>query len=164
MLKKLTLSEYLAIVFFLVVVTLVFQQIATSLTEQGIASGSPYKNAAAFPKAVALIMIALLTMQVIGTLFSKPATTPDKPHERPRFAKAIILLGLFFLYLALIGQLGYHITTAPFLFATMALAGMQGWVSMLIISLSVSTALAFSFEVLLKVVLPGGVFNLNIPW
>ena len=53
-------AEYLVIIFFLMVIGIVFQQIATSMTEQGIASGTPYDNAAAYPRAVAILAGALL--------------------------------------------------------------------------------------------------------
>ena len=58
-------AEYLVVLFFIGVFAVVFQQIATSMAEQGIASGSPYDNAAAYPKAVTLFMAPLLLIGIV---------------------------------------------------------------------------------------------------
>ena len=55
-------AEWLAALFFSVVIAIVFYEIATSMTEQGIASGGPYDNAAAYPRAVAIVIGALLAL------------------------------------------------------------------------------------------------------
>ena len=49
-------AEWLVALFFSVVIAVVFYEIATSMTEQGIASGGPYDNAAAYPRAVAIVI------------------------------------------------------------------------------------------------------------
>ena len=52
--------ETIAVVFLSMVVAVVFQQIYTSLAEQGISTGGPYDNAAAYPRGVAILMAFLL--------------------------------------------------------------------------------------------------------
>lgn len=166
----------LATGFFLVVIAIVFQQIATSMTEQGIASGSPYDNAASYPRAVAIIILGLLAMQyalshiILPWLrrrqgWSAAEAQPDT-RETPLAAlvKPAILLVIFALYLGLLGWLGYHLTTAPMIMAVMLLCGVRSVKSVLVAGIGIATALAFLFEYFLKIVLPGGIFALNIPW
>ncbi|MGI9435573.1 MAG: tripartite tricarboxylate transporter TctB family protein, partial [Geminicoccaceae bacterium] len=53
-------AEWLVALFFLGVIAIVFYEIATAMTEQGIASGGPYDNAAAYPRAVAIAIGILI--------------------------------------------------------------------------------------------------------
>lgn len=76
-------SEWLAIAFFAVLVALVFQQIATSMNEQGIASGGPYDNAASYPRSIAIFLGAMLLVQVITLLLKRPASPMTAGREAP---------------------------------------------------------------------------------
>ena len=58
--------SWLVALFFAVIIALVFQQIATSMTEQGIASGGPYDNAASYPRAIAIIIGVLIALQLVS--------------------------------------------------------------------------------------------------
>ena len=44
------------------------------------------------------------------------------------------------------------------------LGGLRRPLEIILVGLGVSFVLAFMFEVFLKIVLPGGIFALNIPW
>ena len=48
--------------------------------------------------------------------------------------------------------------------AIMLLCGMRDYIAIAVSAVSISLVLAFLFENFLNVVLPGGIFHLNIPW
>ena len=159
------ITKYVSFVvaaFFAIIVALVFQQVATSMTEQGIASGGPYDNAAAYPRAIAIIIAGLVLVQLLVDRF----TGAHRPEELPADAlrRGAGLLIVFALYLGVLSWLGYHLTTTPMVFAIMWICGGRNIVRLLVAALLMSFAFAFTFEKFLNVVLPGGIFRLNIPW
>jgi putative tricarboxylic transport membrane protein len=154
-------AEYLAILFFVIIIGVVFQQIATSMTEQGIASGSPYDNAAAYPNAVAVLMGILICVQAILSSLSK--SNAEKVPIKT-FRKPMLLLVTFAIFLFALGKVGYHLATTPMLMVLLWLAGYRNLFMALIYGLAISFGFAFLFEVFLNIVLPGGIWRLNIPW
>lgn len=156
-------AEWLVVAFFAVLIGTVFYQISTSMTEQGIASGGPYDNAAAYPRAVAILMGCLLAvLMVLGRVFPKEGEAAALAIDKLR--RPTLLLGLFAVFLWSLGYFGYHISTPPMLMAIMVLGGLRRPLEILAVGVGVSLFLAFVFEVFLKIVLPGGIFALNIPW
>ena len=151
--------------FFLIIIAVVFQQIATSMSEQGIATGGPYDNAAAYPRAIALIIAGLLALQLVsGLIFKTEANEPEGGTLVRELARPAGLLLVFALYLATLGWLGYHLTTTPMILAVMWLCGQRSIWTMVLISIGMAFLFAYLFESFLKIVLPGGIFALNIPW
>lgn len=162
--RKKSLS-YVVLIFFILIIAVVFQQIYTSMAEQGINSGGPYDNAAAYPQAVSIIIAFLLFLQfMLSPLISKGDVFDNSVIEISVLKRPITLLVLFWVYLSFLGYLGYHLTTPPMVFFVMILCGMKLPIRTAGISLIVSFLFAYLFEVFLKIVLPGGVFRLNIPW
>ena len=156
--------ETIAVVFLSMVVAVVFQQIYTSLAEQGISTGGPYDNAAAYPRGVAVLMAFLLATQVCVFCF---ADSSEKTAKLAKFSDLILpasLLLIFAFYLGLLGHFGYHLTTPAMIIAIMLLCGMRSFLATVGSSVGISLILAFLFERFLNVVLPGGIFRLNIPW
>lgn len=159
--------NWLATVFFLIVIAIVFQQIATSMTEQGIASGSPYDNAASYPRAVAVIIGFLLLLQFVISFFTRRVgASPEDQQASPLVSlkKPASLLAIFGIYLGALGWLGYHLTTAPMIMAVMFLCGVRSLLAFITAGIGIAVVFAFLFEYFLKIVLPGGIFSLNIPW
>ena len=157
-------AEWLVILFFVGLIGIVFQQIYTSMTEQGIASGSPYNNAAAYPRAVALIIGALLLcMMVIRRITSKSGEAVPSV-ESSTLKRPLILLVAFAAYLVGLGTVGYHLTTPLLVMGILLLSGVRNKWEIVLFGFGLSLFLAFMFEVLLKIVLPGGIFALNIHW
>ena len=135
------------------------------MEEQGIASGGPYDNAAAYPRAIAILIGIMLVLQCIG-MWSKRRdkdasgdTTPVSELVRP----ALLVL-IFGLYLFSLNTLGYHLSTTPMLIAVMMLCGVRKPILLAGVALGISFVFAFLFEYFLTIVLPGGYFGLNIPW
>lgn len=157
--------SWLVALFFGALVAIVFQQIHTSMAEQGIATGSPYDNAAEYPRIIAILIGLMVIIQTILTTFG--SGKQNDASERVQVAelkRPAYLMLIFAVYLGLLGGLGYHLTTAPMIFAVMLLCGVRFSLIAISIALLISFSLAYAFEVYLKVVLPGGIFGLNIPW
>ena len=158
-------AEWLSLVFFLALVAVVFQQINTDLTKQGIASGGPLQNAAFYPRGVAILIIGIVFVRVVQLTLEIKQNTAELPfkslHQLVLPAKLIFLFGL---YLYLLGVLGYHLTTAPFLFLVTYISGDRKIFYNILASISVALLIAFLFEKFLRLVLPGGVYSINIPW
>ena len=147
--------------FFSIVIAIVFYEIATSMTEQGIASGGPYDNAAAYPRAVAIVIGIFVVLAL--TMDRAPVGDGDAIAVRDLRRPALLLL-IFAIYLFALGYLGYHLATTPMLMAVMILGGARSPVEIIAASAGVAFALAWFFEAFLKIVLPGGIFSLNIAW
>ncbi len=156
---------WLAIAFFAIVIAVVFQQIHTDMAEQGIASGGPYDNAAAYPQAIAVLIGLLLFVQLVLTLLTRErGQEADDVVALSSLARPVAMLAVFAVYLGVLNWLGYHLTTPPMIFAVMAIAGMRRWWVMIVAAVALSLGFAFLFEFFLKIVLPGGIFRLNISW
>ncbi len=147
--------------FFALIVALVFQQIATSMTEQGIASGGPYDNAADYPRTVAIFIGILIAIQLIADNFSR---VTEPVSDSISLKRPIALLVIFAVYLVALSPFGYHLTTTPMVFAIMWVCGARQIGRLIIAALAMSFGFAFIFEKFLNVVLPGGMFGLNIAW
>lgn len=156
------LAEWCTVALFVGLILLVFQQIITDMAAQGIASGGPYDNAAAYPQGVAIVLGVLVLIQV-GLLFAGRKAA-SKATSWWALLRPAILVALFALYLGLLGLLGYHIATPLMLAGVMLLCGLRRPVAIILPTLGVSLGLAWIFEAWLKIVLPGGIFHLNIAW
>ncbi|MCD2184627.1 tripartite tricarboxylate transporter TctB family protein [Rhizobium sp. GN54] len=156
-------SEWCAIALMLVLVALVYQQVRDVLEPSGMAEGGPYDNAAAYPRGVAMLLLGLVCLQIVLQIVVRGRSGGDTLtwHQLVRPAAVIVTFGL---YLGLLGILGFHLASAPMLFAIMVTCGSRQWWKMAVISLGISLGFAWFFESQLDVVLPGGIFNLNIPW
>ena len=154
-------AEWLVVLFFSIVIAIVFHEIATSMTEQGIASGGPYDNAAAYPRAVAIITGILLVL--VLAMGRDPVGEGDAVAIEDLRRPALLLL-IFATYLWALGYLGYHLATTPMLIAVMILGGARSPLEIAAVSVGVAFGLAWFFEAFLKIVLPGGIFALNIAW
>lgn len=157
-------AAWLAIVFFAVLVAVVFQQILTSMTDQGIASGSPYDNAAAYPKAVAILIGILAAVEAVTEIFRRPADSETARYTLSDLRRPALLLVVLVGYLFSLGFLGYHLSTPGMIMAIMLLCGMRRPLEIVLAGAIISLVLAFFFEFYLTIVLPGGVFGLHMPW
>ncbi len=156
-----THAEWAVIALLLLVVGLVFQQAATDMAEQGIASGGPYDNAAAYPKLVGAVLGLLIAVQAAVQLLRK---TTEAGLPLARLARPAAVVGVFALYLAGLGLLGYLAATPLMLAGLMWICGLRRPLTVALIALGLTLGLAFLFEGWLRIVLPGGALNLNIGW
>ncbi len=163
--------SWLITAFFVLVVAVVFQQIHTSMTEQGIASGGPYDNAASYPRAVAIAIGLLAFIQVLIDNFSSRRPEQDGIRteegigtELSLLKRPTLLLVVFAIYLGALNTLGYHLSTAPMIFAVMWCCGSRQALKLVLAALVMAFVFAYIFEKFLNVVLPGGIFSINLPW
>ena len=117
-----------------------------------------------YPRAVAVLIGVLLVCQIAASFLTKGDEAEDDDVELSSLGRPAAMLAVFGGYLGLLSWLGYHLTTPFMLFGVMWIAGMRRSLSMMIAALTMSLFFAFMFEFFLKIVLPGGVFRLNIPW
>ncbi|SNY92372.1 Tripartite tricarboxylate transporter TctB family protein [Cohaesibacter sp. ES.047] len=155
------------------IVGLVFQQIATSLTEQGVASGDALFNAALFPRYVALVMAGLgviiaLQMLIAGVPEDEEVAQDEmldvpEPKRRLRFQE-IIIFALVLLYLLALEPLGFHLTSVLVIGAMFYVLDARPWYRAFLASVALTLISSFIFEGLLKIVLPLGYFSFSIPY
>lgn len=158
-------ANWMVVVFLAIIIGLVFQQIHTSMVKQGIASGGPYDNAAAYPRAIAILIGIMLVAQGVGMWSQRRAkSAPGDTALVSELVRPALLIVIFGLYLFGLSTLGYHLSTTPMLVAVMLLCGVRKPHLLVAVSLGISFVFAFLFEFFLTIVLPGGYFGLNIPW
>ncbi len=157
-------AGWLVIVFFFGLVAVVFQQILTNMAEQGITSGGPYDDAAAYPQAVAILIAVMVVLQIIVQRFQRAAAPDLTGYSLAALRRPALLLLIFAVYLFLLGNLGYQLATPLMIIAVMVLSGMRRPLEIIAAGVVISVVLAFFFEVFLNIVLPGGVFDLHIPF
>lgn len=160
------LAEWLVVILFVAVIGLVFQQAATDMAAQGIASGGPYDNAAAYPKTIAIVLGILTFAQVLVQLLRSRIAPGDGDTPVPlrQLVRPAALVAIFAVYLGCLDLLGYHIATPIMLATLMVLCGIRRPLAILLPAALISLGFAYVFEAWLKIVLPGGFLHLNIAW
>ncbi|WP_226782379.1 tripartite tricarboxylate transporter TctB family protein [Oceaniglobus trochenteri] len=153
------LAEVLAALFLLAICGIVFQQVATSFVEQGIDGGTPYDDAASYPRGVAVVMLGLLAFTLLRALGARRMA--DRMDPRMLWRPVVLLL-IFAGYLVGLTVVGYTIATPPALFVMMKVAGARQNLRTLIIALVTTLVVGLLFQGGLKVVLPRGWINWNL--
>ena len=162
-----TASRFLSVLalgFFVAVIIVVIWQIETNFKEQGIASGGPYDNAAAFPTAVVFVIGFLVVIQGVLDFIGIKSSAKLKIPPRSALMRAGMMLFIFAVYLSVLETIGYHLATSPMIFSIMWICGMRNITMLICVAVFVSTSFAFVFEVFLNVVLPLGIWTIFIPW
>ncbi len=159
-------AEWLVAILFVAVVGLVFQQAATDMAAQGIATGGPYDNASAYPKTIAVVLGILAFAQMVIQLIHSRVAPQDKGSSVPvrQLVRPAAMIVIFAVYLGCLDILGYHIATPIMLAALMVLCGIRRPLAIVLPAILVSFSFAYVFEAWLKIVLPGGFLHLNIAW
>lgn len=139
---------------------IIFWKSATSLVEQGVASGGPMQNAAIFPQGVAAVMGGLLVLNALRIALAR-VSQPSPLTASEGTPKAFVATALFVVYLVLLPIGGFHLATPVLAAVLFRLFGIGlPWAAAGGVVLSLSTA--FVFEGLLNVVLPVGIFEIAI--
>ncbi|WP_226781262.1 tripartite tricarboxylate transporter TctB family protein [Oceaniglobus trochenteri] len=162
-------AEWVVAVIFLIIVAIVFQQIATNMADQGIASGGAYNDAASYPRALA-IAIAVLLAARFGLALLRHRRAMAAPYDQEaaalgaRAGRALALLALFALYLVGLGTVGYLLSSLVLVTAVLALCGERRLLWLIGVPLVVTFGLSIVFGGLVNVVLPRGQFGIALPW
>ncbi|WP_447553033.1 tripartite tricarboxylate transporter TctB family protein [Vreelandella sp. EE22] len=152
--------DWIAWALFACVPIAIFWNSATSLAEQGVASGGPMQNAAMFPRGVAVIMTVLLVLNAARTALGR-VSHPSAMTRSEGTLKAVSCTALFIAYLIFLPTLGFHLATPVLTAILFRLFGI-GLVGAITGGVALSLATAFIFEGVLNVVLPVGVFEITI--
>jgi putative tricarboxylic transport membrane protein len=152
--------DWIAWAMFAAIPVVIFWQSATSLAEQGAASGGPMENAALFPRIVASIMAVLVAIMALRLVLGRVRQkSPLQAAEGTRLA--LVATGIFTVYLVVLPYAGFHLATPVLCFLLFWMLGI-GPVAAVAGGIGLSLATAFVFEGLLNVVLPVGVFNIAL--
>lgn len=152
--------DWIAWLLFAAIPAVIFWQSATSLAEQGAASGGPMQNAALYPRILATAMTVLVMLQAVRLALGRVRqASPLQGTETTRLA--LLISGVFVLYLVALPYAGFHITTPPFCFAMFLLLGLRVPAA-LFGAVVLWVATAYVFEGLLNVILPVGVFEIAL--
>ena len=163
--RRLPLADLLAALFLAAICAVVFQQIATSFVEQGMAGGTPYDDAASYPRAVAVLVLGLIVAALVQATLGRRADDQDPaPVRRAALIRPTALVAAFALYLVGLGLVGYALATPPAVFAMMKVAGARRNGRAALVSIAAMLVTAILFEEGLNVVLPGGAINWNLHW
>lgn len=152
--------DWIAWLFFASIPALIFWQSATSLAEQGAASGGPLDNAAFYPRVIASLMSFIVAVQGIRLVLGRVS------HYSPFLREggtplALSFTAVFVIYLIVLPYSGFHLATPPLCIGMMWAMGVRP-VPSLFLGLVLWLCASFVFEGLLNVVLPVGIFNLTI--
>jgi len=159
------LAEWIVAMLFAAVVGLVFQQISTDMTAQGIASGGPYNDAASYPRALAVVILIVLAANVgIRVLRSRSGAPQSGGISAHALRRPAALLSLFALYLIALGMVGYLVASVAVMVLTLLLCGERSPLRLALVSVGVTFGLSIVFGGLLDVVLPRGHFGIALPW
>lgn len=142
---------------------LVFYEAATTLAEQGYASGTPISNAALYPRLLAGLLLGLLALQVVSDVRSDgpPAFAEGPPAlgqgRQTAFAAVAIIT-----YVALLPVLGFLLATPLFVLGLMLMLGDRNRATLVGVPLGITVGCMVVFQGLFNVNLPRGLFGIAL--
>ena len=105
---RLPLADLFAALFLAAICGIVFQQIATSFVKQGMAGGTPCDDAASYPRAVAVTVLAPLVVAMIQAFGRHgDATSEEAQPQWAALVRPAALLAAFAFYLARLVLVGH---------------------------------------------------------
>jgi putative tricarboxylic transport membrane protein len=152
--------DWVAWALLLLVPSVIFWQISTSLVEQDVASGGPLRNAAIFPRIISWMLVGLSGVNLVRILSGQ--VVEFSPIQRtPTTKVAIIATVLFVVYLIALKPLGYYIATPLLIGALLRMFGLN-WLASATGAIAMTVVVAGIFEGLLNVVLPLGFLKITL--
>ena len=148
------------VILFWGVPAIAFWQFHTSFAAQDADSGSPFDNAAMFPRLVAIGLIGLGGLQIGRLIWMGAAGTDTSPRSRGLTLRALACLAAFVMYLFSVSTLGFVAATPAVLLAMFLILGARPLVAIGIAVLATATV-GIVFGTILNVVLPVG--RLGLP-
>lgn len=145
---------------FISIPPLVLYQAATSLAEQGVASGGPLENAAVFPRTLAWILVGLCSIHALRLIAGR-AEKPSPIEGTATTRIALVGTSAFVVFLFVIGTLGYYVAVPLLLVVLMRLLGV-GWMRSALWATAMTLSVAFVFEGFLNVILPLGLWKITV--
>lgn len=156
-------AQILPIALMAAICGLVFYEAATSLLEQGNASGSPIQNAALYPKLLAFLMLALVVLQLVAELRDQTQHSSEMPpatgHQKSQILLTVLTLVL---YMTALSTLGFILASTAFVFALLLIFGDRNPLTLVAVPPAVSAGCLLIFQVLFNVNLPRGVLGIAV--
>lgn len=157
------ISQHFPAILLAVVCGLVFYEAATTLTEQGYASGTPISNAALYPRLLAGLLLFLLTLQVVSDVRIKGPSVSGEDPAAPGQARqtGFVALGIV-IYIALLPVLGFVMATPAFIILLMLVLGDRNLTTLIGVPLGITLGCLVVFQGLFNVNLPRGLFEIAL--
>ena len=150
--------------FFLCIIAIVFYLCATSLTEQGYASGTPITNAALYPRLLVAVLLVMTIAQIINEIRSTGLERSDDlgvlTHQR--LIQIVQCTGLGIVYLILLPITGYLALTPVFVMLMLLSLGVRDFMNTIIFSFLLTFGCSLVFQGLFNVNLPRGLFGIAL--
>ncbi len=155
--------RHMPAVFLTVPCGLVFYEAATTLTEQGYASGTPISNAALYPRLLAGLLLALLALQVVSDVRSGPEAAGSEPAAAPDRPGQLLFAALGMVaYVLLLPVLGFLLATPIFVLAMLLALGDRDPVTLSALPLGLTLGCLAVFQGLFSVNLPRGLLGIAV--
>jgi putative tricarboxylic transport membrane protein len=150
--------------FFLCIIAIVSYLCATSLTEQGYASGTPITNAALYPRLLVAVLLAMTVAQIITEIRTTGAPLSDDLGvlTRQRLIQIVQCTGLGILYLILLPMIGYLALTPVFVALMLLSLGIRAFTNIALFSILLTLGCSLIFQGLFNVNLPRGLFGIAL--
>ena len=142
---------------------LVLYEAATSLAEQGYASGTPISNAALYPRLLAALLLGLVALQVVSDLRGTGPVADGEAAAAPGQATRTVAVALGMVaYVALLPALGFLIATPILVLALMLLLGDRRPATLVALPPAITAGCLAVFQGLFNVNLPRGLFGIAL--
>ena len=156
-------SRHLPAVFLATICGLVLFEAATTLTEQGYASGTPISNAALYPRLLAGLLLFLLAMQVVADLRATGPTAHAEAQASLGGTGLVAFTGLAIVaYVVLLPVLGFIVATPVLVLGLLLLLGDRRPATLVAVPLAMTAGCMAVFQGLFNVNLPRGLFGIGL--
>lgn len=156
-------SRHLPEILFAILCGVVLYEAATTLTEQGHASGSAISNAALYPRLLSGLLLFLAFLQVISDFrLSGPMPGAEELAEPGQDRLTVFAALTLVAYIILLPILGFLLTTPLFVLAFLFLLGDRNWTTLSFVPIATTVGCFVVFQVLFNVNLPRGLFGLAL--
>lgn len=150
--------------FFLCIIAIVSYLCATSLTEQGYASGTPITNAALYPRLLVTVLLVMTVTQVIAEIRTTGAAHSDDLGvlTQQHLIQIVQCTGLGIVYLILLPIIGYLALTPVFVALMLLSLGIRAVMNIVMFSILLTLGCSLIFQGLFNVNLPRGLFGIAL--
>ncbi|WP_368346307.1 tripartite tricarboxylate transporter TctB family protein [Pelagovum sp. HNIBRBA483] len=156
-------SRHFPVILFAILSGVVLYEAATTLTEQGHASGSAIRNAALYPRLLAGLLLFLVFLQVISDFrLSGPVPGAEEPAEPGQDRLTVFAALTLVAYIILLPIMGFLLTTPVFVLAFLLLLGDRNWRTLSFVPMATTAGCFVVFQMMFNVNLPRGLFGLAL--
>lgn len=157
------ISQHFPAIFLAILCGVVFYEAATTLAEQGYASGTPISNAALYPRLLAGLLLSLLALQVASDIWAtKPFASDEAPAAPGQIRQTGFVAVAIIIYIVLLPVFGFLLATPLFVLTLLLLLGDRNRATLIAVPLGVTLGCLLVFQGLFNVNLPRGLLGLAL--